>query len=112
MSDGRFTKGTAQQAGAKGGRAKQAKHLSLEQVEQAFGSLVTVEDAQRRLERLGVWASAGLLAGSVGGVAVRSVEVWLRAHESQLTETVVTELRGRLDELEGQLRQSRPRVVR
>ena len=94
MSDGRFTKDTARQAGATGGRAK--KRLSLTDVEAAFGQLNTVEDAQRRLERLGVWASAGLLAGSVGGVAVRSVEVWLKAHDSQLTETVVNELRGRV----------------
>ena len=112
MSNGQFTKETAQQAGARGARAKKARRLTLEQVEEAFGQLDTVEDAQRRLERLGVWASAGLLAGSVGGVAVRSVEVWLKAQESLLTETVVNDLRARLDELEGQLRQSRLGVVR
>ncbi len=84
----------------------------MEQVEAAFGQLDTVEDAQRRLERLGVWCAAGLLAGSVGGAAIRSIEVWLRAHESQMTETVVNELRTRLDELEAQLKQGRLGVVR
>lgn len=105
-----FTSENAAEHGRRGGLAR--RRLSLNDVEAAFGQLDTVEDAMRRLERLGVWASAGLLAGSVGGVAVRSVEVWLKAHESQLTETVVNELRGRLDELEGQLRQSRLGVVR
>ena len=105
-----FDSNTGRAAGKASGRARRG--LTLEQVEGAFGSLGTVEDAQRRLERLGVWAAAGLLAGSVGGVAVRSVEVWLKAHEGQLTDTVVGELRARFDELEGRLRQSGPRVVR
>ena len=107
-----LTPDRAREIGRKGGKASGKARLTLDRVEEAFGSLGTVEDAQRRLERLGVWASAGLLAGSVGGVAVRSVEVWLKAHESQLTETVVNELRTRLDELEGQLRQGRLGVVR
>ncbi len=105
-----FTSENAAEHGRRGGLAR--RRLSLNDVEAAFGQLDTVEDAQRRLERLGVWASAGLLAGSVGGVAVRSVEVWLKAQESLLTETVVDDLRARLDELEGQLLQGRLGVVR
>lgn len=105
-----FDSNSGRAAGKASGRARRG--LTLEQVEAAFGQLSTVEDAQRRLERLGVWCAAGLLAGSVGGAAIRSIEVWLRAHESKLTEQVVTELRTRLDELEGQLRQGRLGVVR
>ena len=109
---GRFTAETAGVAGRASGAARRSNRLTLDKVEAAFGPLETVDDAQRRLERLGVWCAAGLLAGSVGGAAIRSVEVWLKAHESQLTETVVNELRTRLDELEGQLRQGRLGVVR
>ena len=53
----------------------------------------------------GVWALSGLLPGSVAGSAVRSVEVWVKTHESRLTQEVVTDLRRRLDELEAALKQ-------
>ena len=82
------------------------------QVEAELGTLVTLEDAQRRLDRIGVWALAGLLAGSVAGSAVRSVEVWVKTHESRLTQEVVIDLRQRLDELEAQIKQRTLGVVR
>jgi len=86
----------AREAGRKGGKAPGRK-LTLERVEAAFGLLVTIEDAQRRLERLGVWAACGMLAGSVAHAAVRSVEVWLKAHESVLTRDVVEGLKREVD---------------
>ena len=95
----KFDSQTAAEAGRKGGKAKAKARLSLEKVEEAFGPLETIEDAQRRLERLGVWSAAGLLAGSVAGAAVRSVEVWIRAHESQLTRDVVEELKHEVTRL-------------
>ena len=95
-----FTPGDkARAAGQRGGNATARKTLTVERAEAAFGPLDTVEDAQRRLERLSVWATAGLLSGSVGGVAVRAVEVWLRAHETQLTTTDLDTLRKELDRL-------------
>ena len=87
-----------------GGKAKARNRLTLDRVEAAFGPLEAIADAQRRLERLGVWAAAGLLTGSVAGAAVRSVEVWLKAHESRLTENVVDELTGQLKRLKDELR--------
>jgi HAMP domain-containing protein len=87
-----------------GGKAKARNRLTLDKVEAAFGSLKTVEDAQRRLERLGTWAAAGMMAGSVAGAAVRSVEVWLKAQESKLTREVVEDLKGELDRLKAELK--------
>ena len=107
-----FTKETARREGAKGGKAKARTKLSLTQVEAELGALVTLEDAQHRLDKIGLWALAGLLAGSVAGSAVRSVEVWVRTHESRLTQEVVTDLRQRLDELEAQIKQRTLGVVR
>ncbi|UCG87927.1 MAG: hypothetical protein JSW71_05120, partial [Gemmatimonadota bacterium] len=92
----------ARAAGRESGRARKAKareKLNLANVEAAFGPLETIEDAQRRLERLGVWAAAGMLAGTVAGAAVRSVEVWLKAHESRLTQDVVESLKKEVDRL-------------
>ena len=90
---------------AEGGRAKARRRLTLAQVEAELGTLDTLEDAQHRLDKIGLWALAGLLAGSVAGSAVRSVEVWVKTHESRLTQEVVTDLRQRLDELEAQIKQ-------
>jgi hypothetical protein len=90
-----------------GGKAKARARLTLDKVEAAFGPLDTLEDAQRRLERLCVWAAAGLLTGSVAGAAVRSVEVWLKAHESRLTREVVETLRTEVARLKGQLKSER-----
>jgi hypothetical protein len=100
----KFDSQTARQAGRKGGRAKGRTRLTLDKVEEAFGPLDRLEDAQRRLERLGVWSAAGFLSGSVAGAAVRSVEVWLKAHESRLTERVVDELTSDVKRLKGELR--------
>ena len=87
---------------AKARKAK-AERLTLERVERELGPLETVEDAMRRLDRLGLWITAGMLSGSAGGAAVRSVEVWLRGHESQLTERVVEQLQGDVERLKGEL---------
>lgn len=58
----------------------------------------------QRLDRLGLWITAGMLTGSAGSAAVRSVEVWLRGHESRLTEQVVEELSGELQRVKAELR--------
>ena len=93
----------ARELGKRSGAARRSLKLNLSRVEAAFGPLEAIQDAQRRLERLGVWAAAGLLTGSVAGAAVRSVEVWLKAHESRLTERVVEELSGELKRLKAEL---------
>ena len=88
-----------------GGRAKARRRLALERVENELGPLTTVEDAMRRLDRLGLWIAAGMLTGSAGSAAVRSVEVWLCGHESRLTERVVEELHHEAERVKEQLGQ-------
>jgi hypothetical protein len=69
-------------------------------VEAELGPLESLEDAMRRLERLGIWIAAGMLPGAAGSASCRSVEVWVRAHESRLTREVIDSLRIRVAELE------------
>ena len=88
--------------------ARSRKKLTMEMVEEAFGQLVTLEDAMRRLDKLGVWTAAGLMAGSVAGASVRSVEVWIKAHESTLTRKIVDELRADLDRVKAEMKQRQP----
>lgn len=88
-----------------GGRAKARRRLTLERVEAELGELTGLEDAQRWLRRLALWAAGGLLAGSVAGACNRAVEVWLKCHESRLTTEVVDDLRARLEVLEAQLKE-------
>lgn len=98
-----FNKRTAKTAGAKGGRA--IKKLTLNKVETGLGPLETIDDAQRWLTRLAVWAAANLMpSGSIAGSCVRAVEVWLRAHESKLTEEVVDHLKRDVEELRTKLK--------
>jgi hypothetical protein len=87
-----------------GGKARANRRLTLAKVEAEFGTLVTIEDAMRRLDRLGVWAAAKMLPGSVAGAAVRSVEVWLRANESKLTREVVNDIKGEVIRLKAELK--------
>ncbi len=98
-----FTKETARRQGAKGGRAKARRKLTLARVEDELGPLRTIDDAMRRLDRLGLWISAGMLSGSQGGAAVRSIEVWLRGHETRLTERVVDDLQADVERLKIEL---------
>ena len=97
MSSGRFDPKRAREAGQKGGRAKARRKLTLDRVEAEFGDLDTLEDAQRWLRLVGTWAAAGLLAGTVANAAVRSIDVWLRAHESKLTRELVDKLKARIE---------------
>ena len=90
---------------AAGGRAKARRRLTLERVEAELGELAGLEDAQRWLRRLALWAAGGLLPGAVAGACNRSVEVWLRAYESRLTQEVVDDLRARLETLEAQVKE-------
>ena len=101
----------ARELGKKSARARaankekrQRETLSLERVESEFGVLVTLGDAQRRLERLGVWCAAGMLQSGLAGAAVRSVESWVKAHESKLTEHVVEELKSEMQRLKAELK--------
>jgi hypothetical protein len=94
----------ARRLGRRGGRPRK---LRLADVEEQLGALDTLEDAGRWLRLIGLWAAANLLSGSVAGACVRAVEVWLKTHESKLARQVVDDLRSRLEELEGQVRQPR-----
>ena len=99
----RLTQDCASEAGRRGGKASAKGRLTLTRVEAELGPLETVEDAMRRLDRLNLWISAGMLSGSQGSAAVRSIEVWLRGHESRLTERVVEELHDEVERLKAQI---------
>jgi len=100
--------GDSTRARALGRRSGQVRRrLVLEEVERELGSLDTLEDAMRWLRQIALWCAGGLLHGAVASACNRSVEVWVRAHESKLTQEVVTRLRARLEELEGQLARQR-----
>ena len=98
----KFTPETARQMGSKGGKAK-TNTLTLARVQAELGPLETVDDGMRRLDRLNVWIASGLLSGSQGSASVRAVEVWLRGHESRLTERVVEELHDEVERLKTQI---------
>ena len=91
--------------GKRSGRAR--RKLTLDVVEAELPPLTDLDTAMRRLDRIGLWAAGGLLQGAVASAVVRSVEVWVRAHESRLTQEVVQQLRTRLDELDRQLKAQR-----
>lgn len=93
----------ARELGRLGGRARR-RPLTLERVETELGNLDSIEDAQRWLRRIALWAAAGMLHGAVASACNRSVEVWLRGHEAKLTREITEHLRARVEELEGQLR--------
>ncbi len=96
-----FDSASAREAGKRSGKAR--RRLTLERVEEELGPLETIADAMRRLDRLGLWISAGMLSGSQGGAAVRSIEVWLRGHETRLTERVVDDLQADVERLKTEL---------
>ncbi len=106
-----FDSASAREAGKRSGKARRQQRLTLSRVEAELGTLETVQDAMRRLDRLNLWISAGLLTGSQGGAAVRSIEVWLRGHESRLTERVVEEIQADVKRLRAELGAKAVRVV-
>ncbi len=53
-----FDSASAREAGKRSGKAR--RRLTLERVEEELGPLETVDDAMRRLDRLGLWISAGM----------------------------------------------------
>ncbi len=101
-----FDKETAREAGKASGRVRRER-LTADRVREELGLLESVDDAMRRLDRLNVWIASGFLTGSAGSAASRCLEIWLRGHESKLTQQVVEELKGRLEELEGQIKRQR-----
>ena len=116
-----LTSERARELGRKSGEARRQtatgkrghpQPLTLDRVERELGRLETVEDAMRRLDRLNTWIAAGLLSGSQGGAAVRAVEVWLRGHESRLTERVVEELHDEVERLKGAIGEKSVRLAR
>ena len=93
----------AREMGRRGGLARR-RPLRLDQVEAELGDLETIEDAQRWLRRIALWAAAGLLHGAVASACNRSVEVWLKGQEARVTRELAERLRKRVEELETQLK--------
>ena len=92
-----FTTENASEMGKRGGRRSMKVDL---------GPLDTVEDAKHRLDVICVAACDGRLSGAVAGAANRSVEVWLKAIESDHTKQLV-EMRKRVTELERELKKEK-----
>ena len=99
----------AAEMGRKSGKAR--KKLTLERVERELPPLTDLDSAMLRLDRIGLWAAAGMLTGSVAGAVVRSVEVWIRGHESQLTNEVVDDLKSEMKRLKADLKSSQRKAV-
>ena len=99
---------------AKGEKAREraAQKLTLKRVQDDLGTLETIDDAQRWLQLIAGWTAANMISGTAGHVCVRSVEIWLRAHESKLTQAVVNDLRKEVDTLKGELKGKQLRAVR
>ena len=89
---------------SKGGKAAARRRLTLERVERELPPLDSLENAMTRLDRVGLWAATGMLTGSVASAVVRSVEVWIRGHESQLTREIVETLRKDVSRLKADVR--------
>ena len=106
---GRFTTETGSAAGKQSAAVR--KRLTLAEVEKGLGELQTVEDAKRRLERLGVWLTAGMVTGSQGGAAVRATEQWLKAHSEELDRNRLREAEKRVRTLEKELADVRGRTL-
>ncbi len=87
--------------------AQVRRRLVLEEVERELGALDSVEDVNRWLWRIGLWGASGLLPGVVLGGLVRTCEIKLRVLEHEATREVLDQLRGRLEELEGQVQRQR-----
>ena len=84
-------------------RSKRRGKLTLEEIEQELGSLTDLESVKKRLDRIGIWALAGMLTGVLAGAAVRSCEVWIKATEADLTNKELDELRATIAGLKAQL---------
>ncbi len=102
-----FTKETAHREGAKGGRAKARKKLTLERIERELPALTDYESAQQRLAIVSNWLAAGLMSGTQGHAFVRAHEAWLRAAESRLSAELVDDVTERLDGIEAKIKQQR-----
>ena len=101
-----FTKENAEELGSRGGKVSRPKVLSLAEMEKEVGDLKTVADAQRWLTCVAKWTVTGRLPGAAASAANRSVELWLRAIESDHTEEMVR-MRKKVKELEGRLKEKR-----
>ena len=109
----KFTMDNAKEIGRRGGKASRAqRRLKAPDIEKALGALGTVDDAMRWLRQIGLWTAADKLSGARGGVCVRCVEVWIRAHETKMTQQVVDELRDEVDRLKADLGGRKLRHVR
>ena len=62
-------------------------------------------------KRVNLWIAAGMLSGSQGSAGVRAIEVWLRGHETRLTEKVIEELGGEVRRLKVELGGKAVKVV-
>ena len=78
--------------------------LTLDRVELELPPLTDIESAMQRLDVVCKWALAGMIHGAIASAAVRSVEVWLRGHESKLTQHVIDQLTADVKRLKAGLK--------
>jgi hypothetical protein len=62
------------------------------EIEAQLGPLETLEDAMRRLDRIGIWAASGVVSGAVAVAVVRSVEVWIHARRAHQVRTIFSHM--------------------
>ena len=86
--------------------------MTLDRVEAELPPLDCPDHAKGRLAKLCNWTAAGLLPGSVAAAAVRAVEVWLKANDSQLERERLREAEKRIADLEQELSRARRGRVR
>ena len=80
-----------------------AQPLTLEQVKAKLPPMADADSVKQRLELICNWAAAGLMAGSAAGACVRSCEVWLKLHDSEIDRKHLKELERHVKQLEAEL---------
>ncbi len=68
-----FDSASARKAGKHSGKARRQQKLTLTQVETELGSLETLEDAQRRLDKIGAPTRLQHRTGGVRGISLMCV---------------------------------------
>ena len=92
----------AREAGRKGGRRRR-KGLSLQEVEQALGTLASPEDAMRWAATAFRWTAAQTIPGAAGGACASLIREWQKAFDAKVDRERIGELEGKIAELEAEL---------
>lgn len=102
-ADGRFNSQSGKQAGKRSGEVRRVRRLRTPaEVERDLGALETEADGIRWLRLITVWASSGLIPGTIANAGVRAAEVFLR-HVHDQRGRVIEEQRTEIRRLRAKL---------